>query len=135
VINPLLCSARDFGGVYLLAWSRYPPASMRPSDRAVKCVGESYSFLARMDQFRTSAGFLGARDDGHSAGWRWPLNKTEHLWAAFFEIGTNLLPHLAKGYRKWMEAVALEEYRQVQGDLPIVNRAKEKELVFESFKR
>jgi hypothetical protein len=76
-----------------------------------------------MGQFGNSAGFWGQRKNGHSAGWRWPLNQTENTWVGFFLVGEGLPPHLASGLRHWMEAVALEEYRLVHGRLPEINAA------------
>jgi len=74
-----------------------------------------------MGQFGTSAGFWGARQNDHSAGWRWPAGQSEKVWVSFFPIGNELLPHLADGMRVWMEAVALEEFRLVHGRLPEIN--------------
>ena len=77
----------------MLAWSEEPPDSILPSDPAVKYVGETSYFKGRMDGFRTSAGFCGKRDDGHSAGWRWPEGRSDCLWVAFFRV-ENSQPHL-----------------------------------------
>lgn len=77
-----------------------------------------------MDDLANSAGFWGERRDGHSAGRRWPKGRTENLWVAFFEIGHKLPDHLAKGLRKWMEAVAIEEHRAAHDQVPEVNGAK-----------
>ena len=77
-----------------------------------------------MGYFARSAGFWGDRQDGHSAGWRWPKNASGNLWVAFFAVGAELPAHLADGLRKWMEAVALEEHRLEHGSLPAVNAAK-----------
>lgn len=133
-VNAALAEIRYLGGVYLLAWSSPgPPPTARPAERAVKYVGETSEFLRRMNQFRTSAGFIGPPSDGHSAGWRWPVGESEHLWIAFFDVGNGLLPHLAEGLRHWMEAVALEEYRVAHGSLPPVNIAKNGVVTFAPF--
>lgn len=123
-VNPALYPVRRGGGVYLLAWSRQAPSTFRPDDRAIQYVGETGDFCNRMDRFRTSAGIRWQeRYKGHSAAYRWPLGKTEHLWVGFFPIRTGLQPHLAEGMRVWMEAVAQEEYRLAHGDVPPLNRS------------
>lgn len=129
-VNPELAPIRKRGGVYVLAWSRQRPVPFRPDMPEVKYIGETGEFKSRMGRFRDSAGILGKRYDGHSAGWRWPKAATQYLWVAFFEIGTGLPDHLACGLRKWMEAVALEEHRVGNGNLPLVNGTK-KEVSFE----
>jgi hypothetical protein len=75
-----------------------------------------------MGGFSNSAGFWGSRAKGHSAGWRWPQGESQHLWVAYFPAGNDLPSHLAEGWRKWLEAVALEEHRAIQGNLPALNR-------------
>ena len=127
-VNPVLCPVRFLGGVYVIARSLKAPNSLHPTHAAVQYVGETGNFNRRMRQFGTSAGFFGPRAKGHSAAWRWPLGRKEHLWVAFFEVGGDLLPHLAKGMRHWMEAVALEEHRQLRGALPALNRVEEGEI-------
>ncbi len=122
-VNPLLAPVRHSGGIYLLAWSDAAPALVHPSAAEVVEIGETNWFKRRMDQFRTSAGFLGARNDGHSTAWKWPEGRHENLWVAFFELGGELEYHLAKGLRVWMEAVAFEEHRQATGSLPFLNAA------------
>jgi hypothetical protein len=89
----------------------------------VRYIGETINFNQRMGGFGNSAGFWGGRRFGHSAGWRWPEGQAEHCWIAFFPVGNELLTHLATGMRKWLEAVALEEYRLACGRLPEVNSA------------
>lgn len=122
-VNPVLAPVRHSGGVYLLAWSQAAPALVHPSAAEVVEIGETNWFKGRMHQFRSSAGFLGTRDDGHSTAWRWPEGRHENLWVAFFELGGKLEYHLAKGLRVWMEAVAFEEHRQANGSLPLLNAA------------
>jgi hypothetical protein len=122
-VNPLLAPVRDLGGVYLLAWSEQPPTTVHPSAPEVRYIGESINFRQRMGGFGNSAGFWGERQFGHSAGWRWPQGQSEHTWVAFFPVGEDLVPHLAAGMRKWLEAVALEEHRRACGDLPQINVA------------
>jgi hypothetical protein len=75
-----------------------------------------------MGNFGNSAGFWGQPSSGHSAGWRWPPGKSEHLWVAFFEAGNDLPAHLAEGLRVWLEAVAQEEHRVLHGEVPPLNR-------------
>lgn len=123
VINPNLAPVRTLGGVYCFAWSAGAPPSIAPTDGAVRYIGETNEFLRRMGQFGNSAGFWGKRQNGHSAGWRWPAGRSESAWVSFYPIGNELLPHLADGMRVWMEAVALEEYRLVHGRLPDINAA------------
>jgi hypothetical protein len=89
----------------------------------VRYIGETSEFLQRMGQFANSAGFWGERQNGHSAGWRWPAGQSDNTWASFFPVGNELLPHLAAGMRFWMEAVALEEFRLVHDRLPEINEA------------
>jgi hypothetical protein len=121
--NPGLAPVRFLGGVYCLAWSPEPPRVVGPRAVEVRYIGESGEFQRRMGQFGNSAGFFeGQRQDGHSAGWRWPLAQKEETWLSFFEVGRSLVPHLAEGLRYWMEAVALEEYRLLFGRLPEINK-------------
>ncbi|MBE7465977.1 MAG: hypothetical protein HS116_21080 [Planctomycetes bacterium] len=120
-VNPKLAPVRELGGVYCFAWSPQAPPLIDPKAPQVKYIGETRSFLRRMGQFGHSAGFWNKRQDGHSAGWRWPEGRTECAWVAFFPVGQGLLPHLASGMRHWMEAVALEEHRLANGRLPEVN--------------
>jgi len=127
-VNPTLCPVRFLGGVYLISWSIKAPRELHPSDAAVQYIGETGEFRRRAGQFGTSAGLFGPRAKGHSAAWRWPLGKKEHLWMSFFEVDGALRPHLAKGMRHWLEGVGLEEYRQVHGALPPLNRVEDGEL-------
>jgi hypothetical protein len=120
-VNAQLASARERGGVYLLAWSRSAPQSANPTDRAVRYVGETSCYCKRMGGFGNSAAFWGDRRDGHSAARRWPVGRNEHLWIAFFPLGEDLEPHLARGLRRWMEAVAIEVHREVHGIVPRLN--------------
>jgi hypothetical protein len=123
-VSPLLAPARHLGGVYLLAWSEQPPAAVSPSAAEVRYIGETDNFKQRMGGFANSAGFWGdERQLGHSAGWRWPKGRSEHMWVAFFSVGGDLPPHLATGMRKWLEAVALEEHRREHRELPQINAA------------
>ena len=124
-VNPELAPVRKLGGVYLLAWSPISPPRLHPGAPEVKYIGETGEFKSRMGNFGNSAGIWGERSDGHSGAWRWPKGATEHLCVAFFEIGTDLPEHLACGLRKWMEAVALEEHRVRNGQMPQVNHAKD----------
>jgi hypothetical protein len=119
------------GGVYVLAWSLNEPKRKRPHTvAAVKYIGETAYFKARMGAFGTSAGFWGKRDNGHSAGWSWEEGCSANLWVAFFQLPwTDLPAHLATGLRKWIEAVALEEHRSVRGVLPAVNTVKRNVVV------
>jgi hypothetical protein len=131
-IDPELAEIKDYGGVYLLAWSRKEPQRIRPHlAREVQYIGQTYWFKARLDGFRASAGFLGKRTFGHSAGWRWDKGKKANLWVAFFDVteGLSLEAHVASALRCWVEAVALEEYRLVHGTLPAVNKAKPGKVV------
>lgn len=123
LVNPALAPVRTLGGVYCFAWSPKAPDIIGPTAAAIRYIGETSEFLRRMGQFGNSAGFWGERRNGHSAGWRWPLGKTDKTWVSFYSIGTDLLPHLAAGMRLWMEAVALEEFRLVCGRLPEINEA------------
>jgi hypothetical protein len=127
-VNATLCNARGVGSVYLFAWSRRSPKTIHLADPAVQYVGETGLFLRQMGQFGTSAGFWGERNKRHSAGWRWPKGRTEHLWVGFFEVDGNLLPHLGRGMRRWMEPVALEVHRERHGVLPPLNRVEDGEL-------
>ena len=123
IINPELAPVRKLGGVYCFAWSLAAPPLVGPTVAAVRYIGETSEFSRRMGEFGNSAGFWGERRNGHSAGWRWPAGQSGNLWVSFFLIGGELLPHLAKGLRVWMEAVALEEFRLVYGRLPEINSA------------
>jgi hypothetical protein len=123
LVNPELAPIRPLGGVYIFAWSPESPAVIGPTAPAVRYIGETSEFRRRMGQFGNSAGFWGERENGHSAGWRWPAGQTENTWVSFFPIGNDLLPHLAAGMRLWMEAVALEEHRLAHGRLPEINEA------------
>jgi hypothetical protein len=122
-VNPTLAPVRWLGGVYLFAWCIRPPERVHPSVKEVRYIGETNCFNQRMIGFSSSAGFQGDRAFGHSAAWRWPKGRSEHAWVAFFPLGEGLPAHLATGLRKWMEAVALEEYRLLHGGLPEVNEA------------
>jgi hypothetical protein len=128
VINPVLCPVQNLGGVYLIAWSLKAPKTFHPTHAAVLYVGETANFKRRMCQFGNSAGFFGPRCNGHSAAWRWPEGRHEHFWASFFEVEVPSLPHLSRGLRRWIEAVAQEEFRQVHSVLPQLNRVEEGEL-------
>lgn len=123
-VNQKLAPIRLLGGVYCLALSSEPPSIIGPTAEAVRYIGETSEFRRRMGQFGNSAGFWGERQDGHSAAWRWQAEQSDHTWVAFFTIGNELLPHLAKGMRSWMEAVALEEFRLAHGQLPEINANK-----------
>jgi hypothetical protein len=122
-VNPALAPVRDHGGVYLIAWCQQPPARLHPRAVEVRYIGETHNFANRMGGFGNSAGFWGERRFGHSAAWRWPEGKSDKMWVAFFTVGDDLEPHLATGLRKWLEAVALEEYRLEYGRLPEINVA------------
>jgi hypothetical protein len=122
-VNPELAPVRMVGGVYGFAWSSETPPVLVPTGASVRYIGQSNEFRRRMGNFADSAGFWGPRSKGHSAGWRWPLGKSEKLWVAFYPIGNDLRHHLAVGMRCWMEAVALEEFRLVHGRLPKINDA------------
>lgn len=120
-VNPTLAPVCSCGGVYLLAWSKSAPKLIQPSVSAIHYIGQTNLFKRRMEQFGWSAGFWGERASGHSAGWRWPQGQHAQLLVAFFEMGCDLPIHLADGLRAWMEGVALEEYFQANGRLPIIN--------------
>ena len=45
---------------------------------------------AAQGQLGTPAEVLG-RDSGHGPAWHWPEGRTEHLWAAFLELDTDLV--------------------------------------------
>jgi len=122
-INPDLAPVCTLGGVYCVAWSVLPPEIIGPLCPAVRYIGETSQFRRRMGQFGNSAGFWKDRRNGHSAGWRWPIGKTKNTWVGFFPVANELLPHLAKGLRLWMEAVALEEFRLAHRSLPEINEA------------
>lgn len=117
----------DAGGIYLVADSVQQPVSLHPSDASVIYVGETSRFKRRMGQFGDSAGLWddGLRTAGHSAGLRVKLQR-DRLWLAFFPVE---LPrgqrHLGAGLRLWIEALAIEEYRVANGELPIVNAGEE----------
>lgn len=118
--NAALAPVRLQGGVYILAASERRPRVVSPAANQVRYIGETGFFKRRMAQFGSSAGFWNGRRKGHSAGWRWNYGP-DHLWVCFVPLGNDLLPHLAKGLRCWMEALALEEYRRRYGSLPEVN--------------
>ena len=120
-VNPKLAPVRDLGGVYLLSWAVSLPKTFSPAARSVCYVGETNCFRRRMGDFGNSAGLWGARAKGHSAGWRWPKGRSHHLWVAFFPLGGDMPSHLAEGFRKWMESVAIEEHRCARGALPRLN--------------
>lgn len=125
LINPVLGPIGKLGGVYLLAWSKQAPERMHPAASEVRYIGETYWFKDRMDGFRRSAGLLGERTNGHSAAWRWPLGQCENLWVAFFEIPHLPLPdYLCKGWRKYMEAIAIHEHVIANSRQPLVTAAK-----------
>jgi hypothetical protein len=126
-IDPELADIKDYGGVYLIAWSEQEPPRRKWSKvPSVKYIGETHWFKARMGGFAQSAGFKGERAFGHSAAWRWEQGKNSKLWVAFFDVtqGQTMQPHLAIGLRRWVEAVALEEYRLANGALPELNVAR-----------
>jgi hypothetical protein len=120
-----LAEIRFVGGIYTMAWSEAPPALLHPAAPEVKDIGETSEYRRRMGQFGNSAGFFGERCKGHSTAWKWPLGRTEKLWAAFFPAGDDFLPrkHLAKAWRCWLEGVAFEEHSQARGSLPALNAA------------
>ena len=125
-VNLELANSRGLGGVYLFAWSEQQPVILASTLAAIRYIGETSNFKRRMGQFGNSAGFWGKRAKGHSAGWRWPEGQTQKTWVAFFPVGNDLQPHLATGLRRWMEAVAQEEYRLAHGSLPEINAATSK---------
>jgi len=105
-----------------MAWAKQPP-EVHPSHAAVQYVGETGEFRSRMNDFARSAGFRGEPCNGHSGAYRWECGRREHLWVAFFHVACPLgQEHLGIGLRKWLEAVALEEHRRANGDIPLVNR-------------
>jgi hypothetical protein len=129
LVNLDLAKIKDCGGVYVLAWSaNEPPRKRLHQASVVKYIGETSWFKGRMGGFGSSAGFWGGRLPGHSAGWSWPKGKKSKLWVAFFDVvgQLELEPHLCKGLRCWVEAVALEEHRLANGMLPQVNAVKRK---------
>src|SRR5690606_24020699 len=99
--DPSLGPVAALGGVYLMSWSLGPPRTFLPDDEAVCYVGETSSFKNRMGGFGSSAGLWSKkRDIGHSASWRWPIGRRDHLWAAFFHVPWPLgQKHLASGLR------------------------------------
>jgi hypothetical protein len=123
-VNPELAPVRVQGGVYVLAWSKNAPRKIHPADESVLYCGETDNFKRRLTDFGRSAAFWNEkRKRGHSAAWRWPKGRNQHLWVAFFLVGNDLRAHLARGLRKWMEAVAQEEHRLVHERLPALNEA------------
>ncbi|MBP1625929.1 MAG: hypothetical protein H6Q00_404 [Holophagaceae bacterium] len=120
-VNSELAPARDRGGVYLMAWSEAAPEEVSPIAKAVKYIGQTNCFKARMGQFASSAGLWGPRADGHSAGWRWPEGKSENLFVAFFPINEGMDTHLANGLLHWLEAVGMDMYKQHHARLPSLN--------------
>ncbi len=125
-INPDLAHVIDLGGVYIFAWSIRVPGRVHPANARVKYIGETSCFKRRMGQFGTSAGFWGLRDNGHSAGWRWPEKRNENMWVSFFIVQSSDKDHLLKGLRCWLEALALEEHLLNNRErLPQVNEATE----------
>lgn len=132
VAHPDLDFIKDSGGVYVIAWSVEKPCQKQlHTCPQVKYIGETHCFKTRMGAFGTSAGFWGDRANGHSAGWSWEQGKVHNLWVAFFDVlnGVEMPTHLAMGLRKWVEAVALEEHRQVNGRLPIVNTVRRNTII------
>lgn len=120
-VHAELAKIMNLGGVYLLAWSPTPPASVSPACSQVQYIGQTHLFRNRMGQFGASAGFWGKRDRGHSAGWRWPEGHKRDLCVAFFPVGNELPHHLAEGLRHWVEALAIEAHHQAHARLPLVN--------------
>jgi hypothetical protein len=132
------------GGVYFLAWSA---EKSLVSSRAIwsnvehiKYIGETASFQRRMKAFGVSAGLADnaeKKHPGHSAGWRWPMKKKKDLFVAFFpvypEFADNYLASkldddgsvrksVLRGYRRWMEALAMVEYAKAsKAGLPLLN--------------
>jgi hypothetical protein len=132
LVNAELAGIKDYGGVYLLAWSvNEPSRTLLQRAPQVEYIGETYWFKGRMGGFGNSAGFWGDRTNGHSAGWRWPQGMKANLWVAFFDVvgDLELEPHVRRGLRCWIEGVALEEHRLATGKLPRVNAAKRNEVV------
>jgi hypothetical protein len=132
VVDAGLAEIKDYGGVYVLAWSEAEPPRKTPHlAPAVKYIGETYWFKGRMGGFGNSAGLWGKRSFGHSAGWSWPKGKKDHLWVAFFDVakGLELEAHVHRGLRAWVEAVALEEHRLANGKLPRLNAVKRHKVV------
>jgi hypothetical protein len=114
-----------------MAWAKRAPKMIPPLSKPIRYIGETGEFRRRMDQFACSAGLWGDRGNGHSAGWRWPKGQAEWLWISFHSIDPYLQPHVARGYRCWMEAVALEEYRVAWNKLPEINRIEEELTSFD----
>jgi hypothetical protein len=119
-VDPELAPARQRGGVYLFRWSMKPTPRVVHTDRAVIYVGETSDFCGRMLGWARSAGFLGERERGHSAAYRW-REGSEHLWVAFFQMPVLEDRRLAKHVRLYFEIMATEEYRATHGRLPRVN--------------
>lgn len=120
-IDASLAGVKDIGGIYVMASSDKQPTLISPKCPEVQYVGQTRFFKGRMGQFATSAGFWGGRANGHSAGWRWPEGQKDRLHIAFFPVGNDWPAHLAEGLRHWMEALAIEAYRQTHSTLPPLN--------------
>jgi hypothetical protein len=106
----------------MLAWSGKRLTEPTAVESGVWYIGETNWFKARLGQFGASAGFFGKRRNGHSGGWRWPEGQTKNMRIAFFPVpAPREQPHLGVGLRKWLEALAIEDYRRTHGRIPRVN--------------
>src|SRR6476646_6578001 len=71
-VDSILAEIKDYGGVYVLAWSQKEPKRLYPHiAKQVEYIGEKKWVKGRMEGFRWSAGFWGERAPGHSAAWSW----------------------------------------------------------------
>lgn len=120
-VDPELGPVRLYSGIYVIAWGDSSGVP-NPVDSNVQYIGMTDNFKNRMSQFASSAGIhYDGRYDGHSAAWRWPEAKIDEMKVAFFPLFRDLAPHLKSGFLYWQEALAIDAYFKVHGEVPPLN--------------
>lgn len=120
-INSDLSPVISMAGIYLIGWGN-DLGIPTPCSEYVKYIGMTENFKNRIGQFAASSGIhYEERHDGHSAAWRWPQGMCSKMTVAFFELPKDQEKHLRQGLLHWQEALAIDEYYKLYGQVPPLN--------------